>query len=80
MKATTPSTTTLNAGYIKRFPSLTLESESGKPTLYGHTCLFLNNPALMAGDRKMFLASWDSIEEAKSALEVTGVSYTDLTA
>jgi hypothetical protein len=34
----------------------------------------------MAGDRKMFLASWDSIEEAKSALEVTGVSYTDLTA
>ena len=70
--------------HIKEHRSLTLEFGRGetyrnnKPTLYGHSTY--GRSSVLAGQRRrVFLESWDTIEEAKAELKAAKVRYTDLT-
>jgi len=70
--------------YIKEHRSLTLEFGRGQtyrnnnPTLYGHSTY--GRSSVLAGQRRrVFLESWDTVDEARAELKAAKIRYTDLT-
>ncbi len=51
---------------------------TGKPTLYGHGT-YGRNSVLRGQPRRVFIESWESVEEAKTELKASKLRYTDLT-
>ena len=74
----------VNIEEIKQFRDLTLEwgrgetYRSNKPTLYGHGT-YGRGSVLRGQSRRVFLESWDTIEDAKAELKAAKIRYTDLT-
>ena len=69
--------------YIKEHRSLTLEFGRGQtyrnnnPTLYGHSTY--GRSSVLAGQRRrVFLESWDTVDEARAELKAAKIRYTDL--
>jgi len=74
----------MDIDHIKEHRSLTLEFGRGQtyrnnnPTLYGHSTY--GRSSVLAGQRRrVFLESWDTVDEARAELKAAKIRYTDLT-